>query len=164
MGRRTSQLEKLKKKWLEVISPDFWWEWQSKVWANDSWSSTRRSPPTPNKSTRKKRVLLRATVLPHFSCRCLCLTFKIFKRRNFSDDGVYDSFEYCRPWVPRFYLWAMLGYLFLWLLIALHAPGCKTNLWGKVANWKPGIEFTSWDIGSREWCQVFGNELSCSVT
>ena len=34
----------------------------------------------------------------------------------------------------------------------------STNLYLKnlrFVNWKPGIEFTSWDIGSREWCRKF---------
>ena len=34
----------------------------------------------------------------------------------------------------------------------------STNLYLKnlrFVNWKPGIEFTSWDIGSKDWCQKF---------
>ena len=49
---------------------------------------------------------------------------------------------------------------FLWLgdLYFIAVWNCFNNLWRKVVNWKPGIEFTSWDIGSREWCQVFRSE------
>ena len=44
----------------------------------------------------------------------------------------------------------------------------STNLYLKnlrFVNWKPGIEFTSWDIGSKDWCQkfIFMNK-SCCVT
>ena len=34
----------------------------------------------------------------------------------------------------------------------------STNLYLRnlrFVNWKPGIEFTSWDIGSKDWCQKF---------
>ena len=45
------------------------------------------------------------------------------------------------------------------LVCRLVAAGIvSTNLYLKnlrFVNWKPGIEFTSWDIGSREWCQKF---------
>ena len=45
-----------------------------------------------------------------------------------------------------------------WVYRFVAAGIVSTNLYLKnlrFVNWKPGIEFTSWDIGSREWCQKF---------
>ena len=69
-------------------------------------------------------------------------------------------------WMRTSLLWELLEvFRSFWihlvekLVCRLVAAGIvSTNLYLKnlrFVNWKPGIEFTSWDIGSREWCQKF---------
>ena len=69
-------------------------------------------------------------------------------------------------WMRTSLLWELLEvFRSFWihlvekLVCRLIAAGIvSTNLYLKnmrFVNWKPGIEFTSWDIGSREWCQKF---------
>ena len=69
-------------------------------------------------------------------------------------------------WMRTSLIWELLE-VFRWfwihlvekLVCRLVAAGIvSTNLYLKnlrFVNWKPGIEFTSWDIGSREWCRKF---------
>ena len=69
-------------------------------------------------------------------------------------------------WMRTSLIWELLE-VFRWFWIHLveklvcrlvAARIVSTNLYLKnlrFVNWKPGIEFTSWDIGSREWCQKF---------
>ena len=55
-----------------------------------------------------------------------------------------------------------------WICRFVAAGIVSTNLSLKnlrFVNWKPGIEFTSWDIGSSDWCQKFilWTELQCHL-
>ena len=69
-------------------------------------------------------------------------------------------------WMRTSLFWELLE-VFRWFLNSsseiefcrlLAAGIVSTNLYLKnlrFVNWKPGIEFTSWDIGSKDWCQKF---------
>ena len=69
-------------------------------------------------------------------------------------------------WMRTSLFWELLE-VFRWFLNSsseiefcrlLAAGTGSTNLYLKnlrFVNWKPGIEFTSWDIGSKDWCQKF---------
>ena len=62
------------------------------------------------------------------------------------------AFEWEPVWLENFWkcFWRFLRLGDLYIIAVWN---CFGNLWRKVGHWKPGIEFPSSDIGSREWCQ-----------
>ena len=69
-------------------------------------------------------------------------------------------------WMRTSLIWELLEVFSMFLNSSSEIEFCRlvaagivsTDLYLKnlrFVNWKPGIEFTSWDIGSKDWCQKF---------
>ena len=69
-------------------------------------------------------------------------------------------------WMRTSLIWELLEVFRCFWIHLVESEFCRlvaagivsTNLYLKnlrFVNWKPGIEFTSWDIGSKDWCQKF---------